>query len=172
MDWGEMFRPDHAVDVFVRGSVIYLALFVLLRVVVRRRMGSLAPSDLLVIVLLADAAQNGMAGEYKSVSDGVVLCATIIFWATALDWLAFRSRWFRRVLEPDPLCIVREGRLQRDNMKREMLRDEDVESLLRQDGVSDLAEVRAAYLEPDGKVSVLRYDDRPILGARDRQPDA
>ena len=159
-----MFRPDHAAEVFVRGSLIYLGLFTLLRVVVRRRMGSLAPSDLLVIVLLADAAQNGMAGEYRSVTDGILLCATIVFWATALDWLAFRFRVFRRIVEPEPLEIVQEGRMHHRNMKREMLADEDVLSLLRQDGVSDLADVRAAYLEPDGHVSVLRYDGKRTGG--------
>ena len=166
-----MFRPDHAAEVFVRGSITYLALFTLLRVVVRRRMGSLAPSDLLVLVLLADAAQNGMAGEYHSVPDGILLCATIIFWATALDWLAFKSRAFRRILEPEPLEIVHEGRMHHRNMKREMLADDDVLSLLRQDGVSDLADVRVAFLEPDGHISVLRYDGRRAEGGtKDANP--
>jgi uncharacterized membrane protein YcaP (DUF421 family) len=49
-------------------------------------------TDLLVIVLIADAAQNGMAGEYRSLTDGLLLVATIVAWSYALNWLAFRFR--------------------------------------------------------------------------------
>ncbi len=158
IDWQSMFQPEHWLEVFIRGSIMYLALFALIRVVTRRRLGSLAPSDLLVVVLLSDAAQNGMAGQYDSVPDGIMLCATIIFWATALDWLGFRSPWFRRILEPEPLEIVNAGHFLHRNMKREMLGEKDVLSLLRQNGVKDVGDVERAYLEPDGHVSVLRAD--------------
>ena len=160
IDWRSVLQPEHTLEVFVRGSLMYLVLFTLIRVVIRRRMGSLAPPDLLVVVLLSDAAQNGMAGQYDSVSDGVVLCATIIFWATAFDWLGYRSDWFRRILEPPPLELVRAGRLLHGNMKRELLGESDVLSLLRQNGVKDVGEVDTAYLEPDGHVSVLRVDEK------------
>lgn len=169
IDWGSVLQPEHTLEVFVRGSLMYLALFTLIRVVVRRRMGSLAPSDLLVLMLLSDAAQNGMTGQYNSVADGIVLCATVIFWATALDWLGFRSAWFRRVLEPEPLEIVHAGRFVHANMKREMLGEEDVRSLLRQNGASDVGEVFLAYLEPDGHVSVLRAAGK---NADQKQPES
>jgi uncharacterized membrane protein YcaP (DUF421 family) len=172
VDWADMFLPEHALEVFVRGSIMYLALFTLIRVVVRRRIGSLAPADLLVVVLLADAAQNGMAGHYDSVPDGIVLCATIIFWATALDWLGFRWRRWRRILEPEPLELVREGRFQYANMKREMLHEHDVLSLLRQNGVSELSDVARACLEPDGHFSVLRADAKPSSGSMEPAPGA
>ena len=72
----------------MRGSLMYLVLFLLLRVLIRRRW-ALSMTDLLLIVLIADAAQNGMAGEYRSISEGVVLCGTIVGWSLLLDWLAF-----------------------------------------------------------------------------------
>ena len=169
IDWRSVLQPEHTLEVFVRGSLLYLALFTLIRVVVRRRMGSLAPSDLLVLVLLSDAAQNGMTGQYNSVSDGVVLCATIIFWATAFDWLGFRFAWFRRLLEPEPLELVEGGRFLHANMKREMLGEKDVLSLLRENGVKDVQEVERAYLEPDGKVSVLRAAGK---NAEQKQPES
>jgi uncharacterized membrane protein YcaP (DUF421 family) len=172
MDWKDMFLPQHALEVIVRGSIMYLALFTLIRVVIRRRIGSLAPADLLVVVLLADAAQNGMAGHYDSVPDGIVLCATIVFWATALDWLGFRWRRWRRILEPEPLELVRGGRFQYANMKREMLHEHDVLSLLRQNGVSEIADVATAYLEPDGHFSVLRADGKSSPQSTEPQPGA
>jgi len=75
----------------VRGSVLYNALFILLRFIRKRQAGALGISDLLLITLLADASQNGMTGEYKSLSDGIVLVSTIIFWNYAFDWLSFKS---------------------------------------------------------------------------------
>jgi uncharacterized membrane protein YcaP (DUF421 family) len=71
----------------VRGSTVYLTLFFLLRIVLRRESGGMGITDLLVIVLLADAVQNAMAGDYHSVPDGLLLGATLIFWSFALDWL-------------------------------------------------------------------------------------
>ena len=162
IDWAGMIRPEHALEVFVRGSLMYLGLFTLIRTVIRRRMGSLAPSDLLVLMILSDAAQNGMTGQYNSVSDGLVLCATIVFWATAFDWLAFRFPWFRRVLEPEPLPLVEGGRFLHANMKHEMLGEKDVLSLLRESGVKDVHQVEQAYLEPDGKISVFRADEKDV----------
>lgn len=74
-------------------SVLHVSLFALLRFVLRREAGSLGITDLLVIVLVADAAQNGMAGEYRSVTDGLLLAATIVGWSHVLNWLAFRYPW-------------------------------------------------------------------------------
>jgi uncharacterized membrane protein YcaP (DUF421 family) len=167
-DWKAMFLPEHWAEVFLRGSIMYLALFALLRFVTRRRLGSLGPSDILVLVLLSDAAQNGMTGQYESVPDGIVSCATIIFWATLLDWLGYKSEWFRKILEPEPLELVHSGRFVHGNMKREMLGEKEVLSLLRENGVKDLREVEKAYLEPDGKFSVLRADGKIVQ----KQPES
>src|SRR5881409_2972210 len=73
------------IEIILRGSVMYLSLFILLRVILKRQGGTLGMTDLLLIVLLADASQNAMAGEYKSLPDGIMLVATIVFWSYALD---------------------------------------------------------------------------------------
>ncbi|MEN3306844.1 MAG: hypothetical protein V7603_3046, partial [Micromonosporaceae bacterium] len=90
--WGQLFRPTAAIpDLIIRGTVVYLTLYVMLRVVLKRESGSTGVTDLLVIVLLADAAQNAMSGSYTSVTDGVVLVGTIIFWSWLLNLVAFAS---------------------------------------------------------------------------------
>ena len=79
IDWAGLFMPTTpALEIIVRGSVMYLALFAMLRFILRRETGSLGITDLLVIVLIADAAQNGMAGNYTSITDGLLLVITII----------------------------------------------------------------------------------------------
>ena len=69
---------------------MYLALFAILRFIGRRQAGHFGPADLLVIVLIADAAQNGLGKDYQSVTEGIVLVATIVAWEYAFDWAAWR----------------------------------------------------------------------------------
>ena len=117
IDWNSIFVPDIPfLEIVVRGTVMYLSLFLLLRIVLKRQTGTLGMTDLLLITLLADASQNAMAGEYRSLPDGIVLVGTIIFWNYAFDWLSFKSEWFERLIEPAPLPLVKRGRLLRQNM--------------------------------------------------------
>ena len=110
---------------------MYIALFTMLRVILKRQTGTLGMTDLLLITLLADAAQNAMAGEYRSLPDGVVLVATIIFWNYAFDWLSFKSEWFGRLIEPAPLPLVQNGKLLRRNMRRELITEDELMMELR-----------------------------------------
>ena len=89
----------------------------MLRIVLKRQTGTLGMTDLLLITLLADAAQNAMAGEYTSIADGIVLVGTIIFWNYTFDWLSYRSEWFGRLIEPAPLPLIRGGKMLRRNMR-------------------------------------------------------
>ena len=109
-DIQEAFTPDVSpFEMFVRGTLIYVLVFVILRVALRRKSGAVAFTDLLVLVLIADAAQNGMAANYSSITDGLILIGTLVFWAYAIDWLGFHLPWFRRYVHP-PVKAARGGR--------------------------------------------------------------
>jgi uncharacterized membrane protein YcaP (DUF421 family) len=157
LDWQSLFIPTTPLlELVLRGTLMYFALLFALRLLGRRQVGSLSLMDLLLIVLIADAAQNAMAAEYRSLTEGLVLCGTLIGWNYFFDFLAFRSKWFARLLEPPPLPLVRDGQLQRRNMRKELLTEEEVLSQLREQGVEDISVVRMAYIEPDGAFSVLK----------------
>lgn len=157
IDWHAMFVPTMSLwELVLRGSAIYLFLTVMLRLF-RRDAGALGTADLLVIVIIADAAQNGMAGEYHSVTEGAVLIATIFAWNYGLDWLTYRSPLVRRLLEPAPLLLIKNGRVLDRNLRAEMLTVDDLMEQLREHGVDDVARVRRCLLESDGQVSVLQY---------------
>jgi uncharacterized membrane protein YcaP (DUF421 family) len=156
VDWHTLFAFSISpLELIVRGSAVYWFLFLVFRVVIRREVGAIGVADLLLLVLVADAASNAMQGEYRSVSDGMVLVSTIIGWNIAIDWVAFRFPAARRVLEPGVLPLIRDGRLLHRNLRREFVTVEELEGKLRQHGIQDVAEVEAAYLESDGKISVL-----------------
>ena len=159
VDWKGAFVPDTSLlEIFLRGTLVYLSLFVLLRVVLKRQRGGVAFTDLLVIVLIADAAQNAMAGSYTSVPDGLLLIAVIVGWAYSLDWLGYRVPWIQRLVHPEGVFLVRNGRILRENLKKENVTDEEFWSQLRSQGVDDLDDVREVRLEGDGQLSVVRKD--------------
>jgi uncharacterized membrane protein YcaP (DUF421 family) len=157
VDWGELFRFSvPPAEMVVRGTAMYWFLFALFRVVVRRRVGAVGISDMLLLVIIADAAQNAMAGEYRSVSDGFVLVGTIVLWNQITDWLAYVSPRLQKVLEPPPLLLIRRGKLMRAHMRHEFLSEDELKAKLREHGVEDYAEVDRAYMESDGQFTVIR----------------
>lgn len=168
IDWRAMFVPTGSVaELVVRGSLIYLLIVAGFRIF-RRDAGSLGVSDLVVVVLVADAAQNGMAAEYHSVTEGAVLVGTIFAWNACLDWLAFRYPAVHWLLHPPRLPLVVEGRIQAKNLRSQMLTREDLFEQLREQGVDDVKAVRLCSLESDGHLSVIKYDGGSEGG---RKPD-
>lgn len=160
VDWSELFAFNQPLlEILIRGSLMYLSLFLMLRFILKREAGSIALTDLLVVVLIADASQNAMAGSYKSIPEGLVLVATIIFWSWALNWLGYHFKPIQRLVHPPPLRLIKEGEMLHRNMKQELVTEKELWSLLRQKGVGDLSEVREAFMEGDGKFSVVLYDD-------------
>jgi uncharacterized membrane protein YcaP (DUF421 family) len=161
MDWDAIFGFTVSPwELMLRGTLMYWFLFLLFRFLVRRRMGSVGLGDMLVLVLLADAAQNAMAGEYKTFSEGAVLVTTIVGWNVVVDWLTWRVKPLRKLLEPSPLPLVLNGRVQRRNLAEEFLSVGELKSKLREKGVEDISSIRAAYLESDGEVSVLQFEPK------------
>jgi|SRR5262245_56169287 len=158
IDWHTAFVPTvNLLELFMRGSIIYLFLFFAFRVL-RRQAGAIAVSDLLGIVLLADASQNAMAAEYHSVPEGLVLVGTIIFWDWALDWLAFKVPSLRRIVQASPVPLIVRGQPQHRNMVRQLISEEELASHLRQHGVASPRRVVLCNLEGDGHISVLEEE--------------
>jgi uncharacterized membrane protein YcaP (DUF421 family) len=156
-------------EILIRGTITYLVLFLFLRLTLKRQSGAVGVTDLLVVVLIADAAQNAMADDYSSVGDGILLVATIIGWAYALDWLGYHVRIVERIVHPPPLALVENGKVNRRNMRTELITMEELMSFLRAQGVDDVANVRRAYLEGNGELTVVRADDEPSDGKRRRR---
>ena len=158
VDWNAVFVPHESLlEIFIRGTVMYLAMFALLRIF-RRQAGSVSIADLLVIVIIADAAQNGMAGDAKSVTEALLLICTIIGWDYLLDYLGFKSKLFERILEPKQLKVIENGKYLRRNMRKEMITTDELESQMRQNGIDDIDEVKTAYLETDGHFSFIKKE--------------
>ena len=155
IDWHNMFSPTSSVlEIIVRGTLTYWFCYSYIRYF-RRGPGQLSISDLLLITLISDASQNAMAGSYESVTEGFVLVGTLVFWDYAIDWLGYRSLFFKQIAGPDPVPLIIDGVLQRQNMKREILSEDELMGLLRENGVDDYKNVKTCCIEGSGNLSVI-----------------
>jgi len=155
INWHDMMIPSVAlVELVIRGSIMYLVIFGIMRVF-RRNQGGLNTADLLVVVMIADAAQNAMSAGYNSVTEGIVLVATIFAWDFLIDWLSYRFAFMHKLLAPRAVPLVINGRLIAANLRAEMLTRDDLMAQLREHGVAALGEVKHCALESDGHISVV-----------------
>ncbi len=159
VDWKSLFVPQTPLlEIFARGTIVYLGIFILLRLVLKREAGQLGIADVLVIVVLADAAQNAMSGGYKAITDGMLLVAVIIFWSYMINWLAYHSKTLGRFIYPPPLLLIKDGEVIRKNMRKELITLDKLKSILREHDIEDLSEVKEAYMESEGRISIVRND--------------
>jgi uncharacterized membrane protein YcaP (DUF421 family) len=153
-----MFVPSQSVlELVIRGSLMYLGALFILRIL-RREAGELSRADFLLIMLVADAAQNGMAGEYHSITEGLILVGTIFGWNYLIDWLSYRVPAIHDLMEPPPLLLVQDGKAHRKHLRSEMITMADLMEQLREQGVERLSQVKRCFVESDGKFSVIRFD--------------
>jgi uncharacterized membrane protein YcaP (DUF421 family) len=167
INWHAIFVPSISVlELIIRGSFVYLALFLVLRWLPSRQMGTLGITDLLVVVLFAEAAQNAMASNYTSITEGAILVGTVIFWSYLLNWLGYKLPQFQRLLNPPPLLLVKNGQMIQRHLERELITEDELMSKLRQQSVEYLEDVKLAFMEADGSISVITSDSKTSLIAK------
>lgn len=159
MDWSQVFGFETPwLELVVRGTAMYAFLFLLFRLVLRRDTGAVGMADVMVLTMISEGAQNGLAGDYRSVPEGMVVVGTLVAWTWLLDAIAARSPRARRILQPSEVLLVRDGVPHLRNLRRESISLADLRAKLREAGVDDLARVRRAFMESDGQISVIRRD--------------
>jgi uncharacterized membrane protein YcaP (DUF421 family) len=148
-------------DIVARTAIIYLTLLVGIRLTGKRQVGQFTPFDLLLLLLLSNAVQNAMVGPDTSVTGGLIAAGTLFAANGIVAAISRRSPHAAKIVEGTPTLLVRHGLMIRENLNREGISEEDLRRALREHGVEDVKLVRAAILEVDGSVSVLREDEFP-----------
>ncbi|SDK54533.1 Protein of unknown function [Methylophilus rhizosphaerae] len=145
-------------EIILRGTIVFWFLFLIFRSILRRSMGDVSIGDFLFVAIMADASQNAMSGDAKSVADGLALVSVLVSWNVLIDWLSYRSPWVRRIMEAPPIVLVCNGILQTRAMRREFITREDIMAKLRESGMDNLADIKQMQLETDGQISVIPAD--------------
>lgn len=157
-DWGEIFAIHTPIaELMVRSVVLYLGILVLMRILPRRSGGEVARMDLIFMLLIAQGAA-GAFGDYTSVTEGMVVILTLVSLDYLLNMLSFRFPAIERLVSAPPVEVVRDGVRNRPNLKREFITEEELASYLRQNGITDISQVKLAVIEGKGKVSIITQD--------------
>ena len=157
-------------DIVLRATVIFSALYLVVRLLGKRELAQLTPFELIVLVVTGDLIQQGVTHNDFSLTGSILAVGTFAFWASVLSWITYLSRRAERVLDGTPHVIVRNGELLRDNLRRDRLTVAEVESEMRLAGMAHLSDVAWAIVEPRGRISFIRRD--PEQAEEDPPPGA
>lgn len=160
LNLGHLFTPDTAIaETIIRGTVMYWFLFLVLRFVLRRDVGSPGIMDFLFVVLLGDAAQNAMIGEGMSPTDGMILIATLVAWNYTLDYLAYQFPKIDRIISARRICLIKDGKKNFRNIRREFITHEELGSKIHQEGLENISQVKRMWLESNGEITVIKMNN-------------
>ncbi|QJE01231.1 DUF421 domain-containing protein [Massilia forsythiae] len=138
-----------------RGTMVYLALLLMVRLSGKRTVSQLSPFDLLVVMLLSEAVSNGLSGGDDSVSGGLIIAATLIVLNASIGLLSARSRKMESLLQGEAVLLGRDGVFFDKVMQRNRVGEADIEQALRE---ADCArhQMQCAFLEAGGSITVLK----------------
>ena len=156
---------------FFRTVILYLLLMAGLRLLGKRQIGELEPSELVLTLIISDLAAVPMQDFGIPLVNGVFPIIILLCLSMILSFVNLKSVRFRSILCGKPAIIIREGRLVQQNMNKTRLTIDELYEQLRGQGITDLRTVKYAILETNGKISVLPYTrESPvtpkILGAQ------
>ena len=142
-------------DIVIRASVIFFALYLVVRLLGKRELAQMTPFELIVLVVTGDLIQQGVTHNDFSLTAAILAVATFAFWASVLSWATYLSRRAERFLDGEPKVIVRDGKVLRENLRRDRLTIGELESEMRMAGIGHLDDVAWAILEPKGRLSFI-----------------
>src|ERR671923_69912 len=142
-------------DLVLRALVLFLFVFVLTRVTGRRELSSLEPFDLILLIVLGDAIQQGLTQDDYSVTGAMIVVGAIASLQVATSYLSFRFRWANRMLNGDPIVIIQDGKVIENNLRRERLTVDEVAEEARGQQIASLEDVEWAVFEPSGSISFI-----------------
>jgi len=143
-------------DIVVRGIVLFLFVYLVMRVSGRRELSSLTAVDLVLVIVLGDLIQQGITQDDYSVTGAMIAVGTIAGMQVFASWISFRSARARRVLEGDPIVVIQDGNVIERNLARERMTAEELSEEMRLNQIGSIDEVAWAVLESNGQISFVK----------------
>ena len=143
-------------DLVLRAAFVFAFMLLLTRIIGKRELSSLQPFDLILLIVLGDALQQGLTQDDYSLTGAVLVVGTIAVLQVCVSWIGYRFPRSRPVLEGEPVVIVQDGNVIERNLNRERLTVEEIHEAARKQQIAHLAEIRFAVLETDGEISFIK----------------
>jgi uncharacterized membrane protein YcaP (DUF421 family) len=138
----------------LRATIIYFFLLVVIRLLGKRSVGPLSAFDLLVALMLGEVVDEIIYGDV-TMTKGILSIVIIAVWHFVNEYASSRSDKVDRVTAGKPAVVVEHGEFKRAVLAAERLNAAEVRSQMRQNQIDDLAEIKCATLEPNGKISFI-----------------
>jgi uncharacterized membrane protein YcaP (DUF421 family) len=142
-------------DIAIRAIVLYVFVIVIIRATGRRELSALSPVDLVLLIVLGDAIQQGLTQDDYSLTGAVIAVSTLASMQVLSSYAAFRSRRAHTLLEGDPIVIIQNGAFIEANLKRERLTADEVRESMRLKQIGAVADVEWGILESNGEISFI-----------------
>ena len=149
-------------QVVVRTALVYLAVYIGLRLTGKRELGQMTVFDLVVILLIANAVQNAMVGPDTSVTGGIIAAFVLLAINAVVSRLRLRGRAWGRLLEGTPTVLIHNGDFVSPNLEKEGIERDQLEMAMREHGVDSVRDVKLAVLEVDGSISIVPADAKVL----------
>ena len=142
-------------DIAIRAVVLYVFVFVLMRIVGRRELSNLQPFDLVLLIIIGDALQQGLTQSDYSMTGAVIAVGTFALLQVGTSYLNFRVRKSRPVLEGHPIVVVQDGKVIDENLRRERITVEELAEEARLQQISSIDDIQWAVVETSGNISFI-----------------
>jgi uncharacterized membrane protein YcaP (DUF421 family) len=158
-------------EVAFRSAVMFSIVLIALRATGKRGVKQLSIFETVIIIALGSAAGDPMFYEDVGIIPALVVFATVILLYRFVTWLTGRSKWFEKLIEGETVCLIKEGKFSLSEFKKESLAQDEFFSELRLRSVEHLGQIKNAYLEPSGEISVFFYDNHEVAPGLPLLPD-
>lgn len=159
--------PEHLDKIFLpemplfenilRGAILYFFILAILRILPRRTTGELGAMDLVFILLLTEAASHAL-GDFNTIGDGIIMLLVFIICNYAVNQLTYHSAFFRKLFEHEPVQIIKDGKINHKNMRKELLTKDELLTSLRENGIENIDDVKDAFVESEGIISFIKKE--------------
>ena len=146
-------------DIVFRGIFVFVFLYALMRMIGRRELSSLEPFDLILLIVLGDAVQQGLTQDDYSLTGAFLAIGTIAILQVAVSYANFRFPKLRPVLDGEPIVVVQDGKPIEKNLRRERVTIDDLAAAARQQNIAKIEDVRWAVMETSGAISFIKKSD-------------
>jgi uncharacterized membrane protein YcaP (DUF421 family) len=142
-------------DISLRAIALFCFVLLLTRIMGRRELSSLAPFDMILLIVLGDAIQQGLTQDDYSVTGALIAITTLALLQRGTSYVSYRFGFMRRILEGEPIVIIQDGKFIESNLRRERLTPSDVAEEARSNQIDSLENVKWGVLEPNGTISFI-----------------